>query len=54
MDESPIAKLVQHATEAHAAVTAQREAARQIAEQARIPTVPLATVQGQAGDAAPN
>lgn len=34
MDESPITKLVEHATAAHAAVTAQREAARQTAQQA--------------------
>lgn len=31
MDESPITKLVEHATAAHAAVTAQREAARETA-----------------------
>lgn len=35
MDESPITKLVQRATAAHAAVNAQREQARQTSEAAR-------------------
>ena len=34
MDESPITKLVEHATAAHAAVTAQRAAARETAQRA--------------------
>lgn len=54
MDESPISKLVEHATAAHAAVTAQREAARAIAEQVRNDPPQPIYPQSQAGDAAPN
>lgn len=54
MDESPIAKLVEHATAAHAAVTAQRASALAIAEQARKDTAQVLQTQGQASDAAPN
>lgn len=53
MDESPITKLVEHATAAHAAVTAQREAARQIAEQARINESPPTQTQSAGGNATP-
>lgn len=53
MDESPIAKLVEHATAAHAAVIAQREAARQVAEQSRQEILPLLQAQGQADATAP-
>lgn len=54
MDESPITKLVEHATAAHAAVTAQREAARQVSEQARQNEPPPAQTQSRGGNAAPN
>ena len=53
MDESPISKLVEHATAAHAAVTAQRESARDIAAKAHSDIVQPLYTQGQAGDAAP-
>jgi hypothetical protein len=53
MDESPIAKLVEHATAAHAAVTAQREAAKAIAQQVHSLATEQTQTQGQAGDAAP-
>lgn len=51
MDESPISKLIQHATEAHAAVLAQREAARQVAQRAATaaPMPPQAPEAGQSG-----
>jgi len=54
MDESPITKLVEHATAAHAAVTAQREAARQVAQQATASAPQIPQTQGQAGDATPD
>jgi hypothetical protein len=54
MDESPITKLVQHATAAHAAVTAQREAARQVAAQAAQNYAQAQQAQSAGSDAAPN